>query len=42
MRSVDSRPNTPVNVTVDAMMLKELNGMSDDDILSDDDKQCYY
>ena len=30
----DSRPNTPVNVTVGALMLKELNGMSDDDILS--------
>lgn len=32
--SVDSRPNTPVNVTVGALLLKELNGMSDDDILS--------
>lgn len=32
--TVDSRPNTPVNVTVGAMMLKELNGMSDDDILN--------
>ena len=31
--SVDSRPNTPVNVTVGALLLKELNGMSDDDIL---------
>ena len=32
--SVDSRPNTPVNVTVGALLLKELNGMSDDDILA--------
>ena len=32
--TADSRPNTPVNVTVGAMLLKELNGMSDDDILS--------
>ena len=32
--TVDSRPNTPVNVTVGALMLRELNGMSDDDILS--------
>ena len=32
--SVDSRPNTPVNVTVGALLLKELNGMSDDDILT--------
>ena len=30
----DSRPNTPVNVTVGALILKEQNGMSDDDILS--------
>lgn len=29
-----SRPNTPVNVTVGALMLKELNHMSDDDILA--------
>ncbi len=32
--SVDSRPNTPVNVTVGALLLRELNGMSDDDILN--------
>lgn len=32
--TVDSRPNTPVNVTVGALLLKELNGMSDDDILA--------
>lgn len=32
--TVDSRPNTPVNVTVGALMLKEINGMSDDDILN--------
>lgn len=32
--TVDSRSNTPVNVTIGAMMLKELNGMSDDDILN--------
>lgn len=30
--TADSRPNTPVNVMVGAMLLKELNGMSDDDI----------
>ena len=29
--SVDSRPNTPVNVTVGALMLKELTNMSDDE-----------
>ena len=32
--TVDSRPNTPVNVTVGALLLKELNGMSDDEILN--------
>ena len=32
--SVDSRPNTPVNVTVGALMLKELTNMSDDEILN--------
>ncbi len=32
--TADSRPNTPVNVTVGALLLKELNGMSDDEILS--------
>lgn len=32
--TVDSRPNSPVNVIVGALMLKELNGMSDDDILA--------
>jgi len=31
--SKDSRPNCPVNVQVGALMLKELNGMSDDEIL---------
>ena len=31
--SKDSRPNCPVNIQVGALMLKELNGMSDDDIL---------
>ena len=30
----DSRPNTPVNVMIGALLLKELNGMSDDDILN--------
>jgi len=29
----DSRPNCPVNIQVGALMLKELNGMSDDEIL---------
>lgn len=32
--TVDSRPNTPVNVTVGALLLKELNGMSDEEILN--------
>lgn len=32
--TVDSRPNTPVNVIVGALLLKELNGMSDDEILN--------
>lgn len=32
--SVDSRPNTPVNVTVGALLLKELTNMSDDEILN--------
>ena len=30
----DSRPNTPGNVMIGALLLKELNGMSDDDILN--------
>ena len=32
--AVDSRPNTPVNVTVGALLLKEVTGMSDDEILN--------
>ncbi len=32
--SVDSRPNTPVNVTVGALLIKEVNGMSDEEILN--------
>ena len=32
--SLDSRPNTPVNVTVGALLLKELTNMSDDEILN--------
>ncbi len=31
---VTSRPNTPVNVMVGALILKELNGLSDDDMLT--------
>lgn len=30
----DSRPNTPVNITVGALLLREFNGMSDDEILN--------
>ena len=29
----DSRPNTPVNIQVGALLLKELTGMSDDEIV---------
>ena len=32
--AVDSRPNTPVNVTVGALLLKEVTGMSDDEIFN--------
>lgn len=28
-----ARPNTPVNVVVGALMLKEMNGLSDDELL---------
>ena len=29
----DSRPNTPVNVMIGALLLKELTGLSDNDIM---------
>lgn len=32
--TVDSRPNTPVNVTVGALLLREVTGMSDDEMLN--------